>query len=679
MGASAARAMPTSPVDPPVHEDASLGEVLVPFAAASGFLGLIQILTLAISVVGLRVTRPVAVLVLAAAALVAAWFAAQVGAATKRDHAAEQIPSSSGWVDRGLSALVVMVSLWAAWVWLDLLRLAWHRPPSFWDSLLYHIPAIHDWVRQGRVGFIHSLPDIPWVTGVMGVEVTAFLVHQVGRTTRLVEALNLWYWPLGWTALAVIANEFGARGIWRWLAGALLFSSPVFVSQGATAYIDAGFATTVMGSLAAACISVSPAMRGRWWAPVLLGLNVGLMLGAKASGLPYAVVLIVLVSVVLIWLRTDDWFRSVALPLLVCVALATAVGSYWYVRNALETGNPVSPYRLTFGQKVLGEGFDQKFLTGNWSRPEAIAGYPEWSWRFAAWLPPASPSYGPVGSGSRPNTGGLGYFWLAGALPSVACLWFITLRRRPRQHGIALALVTAMTCALFMIQPAPWHARYTLWLLGLGLPCFAAVVHDAATRWRSRRGHLAVLALGAAAVTLAVWESQRTLALEWRVGREAGIRGLRSEFPSTLDAFFPGMSEAAGFKDFLSADTIARGHWSRKQHNGTLLGGMLAMPLGARRILVLPAATFEEVRDPYRVATHRRPPSASDITRAQDEGADWFLWEADDADDVPESLTRFTGHYRYRVTEDVSFHLVSIGRQPDQRVGARVAATEGSR
>jgi hypothetical protein len=166
------------------------------------------------------------------------------------------------------------------------------------------------------------------------------------------------------------------------------------------------------------------------------------------------------------------------------------------------------------------------------------------------------------------------------------------------------------------------------------------------------------------AVVVAIWESNRTLGLEWSAGRDLGARALRQDFPSALEASFPGMADAAGFKDFLAADTIARGHWSRKQHTGSLLGGVLTLPLGARQILVLPAATVDEVRDPYKIATHRRPPDASDIARAQDSGAQWFLWESDEADDLPESLAPFDERYRFRVTDDASLRLVWIGRQP---------------
>jgi hypothetical protein len=421
--------------------------------------------------------------------------------------------------------------------------------------------------------------------------------------------------------------------------------------------VDAGFATTVMGSLAAACLFVSPATSSGPWTGILLGLNVGLMLGTKGSGLPFATVVIaavVAVSAVARRRHPADPVRVSCWPPLAAVLVALAVGGYWYVRNALVTGNPLYPFRLQFGQRVLAQGFDPQFLAGG--TVEALAGYARWSWRFVAWLQPDAPIRGPY------SAGGLGYIWLAGALPAIGYWWVRVIRDRARGPAWALGLVTGVVGVLYVIQPAAWEARYTLWLLALGLPCLGAAIGDAAARWRSRPGHLAVLAIGLALAAVAVWESHRTLTLEWSAHRSSRSPGGAGAFRDPADVHFPGLADAPGFKDFLASRTVARGRWSRRQHAGTFLGGVLAMPLGARQVLAVPALSQADLASPLGTASGRQEPSPEGIAQAQAAGATWFLWESDAPGDTPAALLPFTERYSYRVADDVSFELFRIGR-----------------
>ena len=177
--------------------------------------------------------------------------------------------------------------------------LAFHRPSYDWDGLYYHLPALNDWVVRGRVAWIDGSPDVPFVNYPMAVEAHAFLMHQVFRASSLVDALNLWYWPLAFTSVVVLAEGLGVRGPWRWLAGALLAGAPVFVSQSVTSYVDPGFGAAVMAALAASHLLVFSGRRGGGASLALLwGAGLGLVLGAKGSGVVLVPILVTAVVVV---------------------------------------------------------------------------------------------------------------------------------------------------------------------------------------------------------------------------------------------------------------------------------------------------------------------------------------------------------------------------------------------
>jgi hypothetical protein len=547
---------------------------LAVFAGVSCFFALIQIGILFFSLMHLAFSRSLAVVVLAVSLVLSTLFATRffeptgpgpTGAASSSTDWAARLTNAAAWV-AGLGAV-----LWAAWVWVELWILAWLRPPYDWDGLFYHIPAIHEWVVAGRVSWVGHMPKIPFVNFPMGVELTAFFTRHLLGTSRLVNACNLPYWVLAFLSLVVIATRLGARGVWRWVAGALIVGSPVFVSQSASCYIDPGFVSTVMASLAASMVFVFDETRSRWWSAALLGITAGLCLGSKGTGLPFTVVFLSAATVGAVWIHVTER-RKFALPRLGIVVLVLfLVGGYWYTRNAVVAGNPTYPMALQVGEKTIIEGADHvELLAGN--VPPWLERYPGALRMFVSWLQPDAPI-----SGFDP-TGGMGYIWIAGAVPSILFLWLLAARRRFPGPVREFAFLTVLILCLLVVQPARWWARFTVWLHALGLPSIALAAYYAADRWRTSRWHAVTLILAVSMIGVAVWESNRTLDLEWEVGRTSEVAGVDARFETSLEHVFPGMADTPGFEEFFAANKIARSPWG---HHGTLLGGILAMPLAS--------------------------------------------------------------------------------------------------
>lgn len=108
------------------------------------------------------------------------------------------------------------------------------------------------------------------------------------------------------------------------------------------------------------------------------------------------------------------------------------------------------------------------------------------------------------------------------------------------------------------------------------------------------------------------------LDLELRDGEVVDPQG-RATYLSTVDNLWPGMDDIPGFRELLAADRIARGPWA--SGGTTRFGGVLAMPIGKRRIDVLPPA-----------------PTERQIDALRQEGVRWVLWVAADPDSIPQVI-----------------------------------------
>ncbi len=485
---------------------------------------------------------------------------------------------------------------------------------------------------------------MPFVNTPMAVEATSFFVHRLLGIDRLVDAGNLWFWPLAIAAVAALTGRLGARGPWPWVAGSLVATCPVWLGLSATAYLDPGLAGAVMAAIAAGCWFGSPTQTRPWSVAVLFGLTLGLTLGAKVTGLPYAGA----IGLIAVGWRAQGvgWrrWRTWGGPLLLAAGIAVLVGGYWYLRNLVVTGNPLHPFRVSLGSRVILPGWDYSYF-GELGVPAWMRSSPAWARPWLAWWRSDAPSAEYMFSAA-----GLGRLWVMGGLPAIGYAWWLAWRRQvvPRRE---LAFLTGTVGLLLALSPIPWRSRLTIWLIALGLPALGAVLHHAASRWATRRAHGLTLVLGVLVIGLGVGDTRRVLGEEWKRTPIAS-----PVYRSALDLHFPGMRDNPGFAALLAEPRIARTRWATDY--GTLLGGVLALPVGQRDILVVPASA--DYRDPYGEASVRRDPDKEDLERLIDAGVRWLVVDGD----LPAAVVAFTGErfdYLHPGNGDL-FHAVRLAR-----------------
>ncbi len=202
------------------------------------------------------------------------------------------------------------------------------RPPLSWDSLMYHLPIVATWLRDGRIG------------PVFGMAPMNFYGYQPAGG-----AVWLWWWmapshselyvnlacfpQAALLALAVggVARELGARRSWP-CAAYLILLTPTVIRFTATQYVD----IYVGAGIAAATFFGLRWMREpRWGDALLAGAGLGMAASAKVLGLAYALALAPVALVLSSWLR-GAWGRRAAQAAAALVLLAL-LGGVFYLQN----------------------------------------------------------------------------------------------------------------------------------------------------------------------------------------------------------------------------------------------------------------------------------------------------------------------------------------------------------
>jgi hypothetical protein len=350
------------------------------------------------------------------------------------------------------------------------------------------------------------------------------------------------------------------------------------------------------------------------------------MAGAKGSGLPAAVIVVAGTVAAVLIVERGQW-RAWWPPLLAGAGVAVAVGGYWYLRSLLQTGNPVYPIQVALGHLVIFPGYDHvAFSAAN--LPQWLAAYPAWLRLPVAWLQLDAPIRGAA------PIGGLGYLWPAGGVPAALVLSLLLFRRRRKDTSFGpFLLLAGLVLVLLGAQTASWWSRFTVWLIGLGLPCLVVTLQRAQTAARLGAVRLLLVMVAAAATGVAIWESGQTLHLEEQDGRTVAANG-QVVYPTSMQRIISGLDELPGLDRFLAEPVVGRTPWGRI---GTLFGGILAQPLGARKIVVAPLN-----------------PSLDDLVNLRAAGVTWLLWDLEAAGELPAVL-------REIVAEELTFRPTPTG------------------
>jgi hypothetical protein len=378
-----------------------------------------------------------------------------------------------------------------------------------WDSIAYHLAVPKLWLQAGQIEFISFIhhSNFPFVVDNL------FVWGLVWGGQAGAKAFSWMFLVFG--ALALFGLARGRFGVTAGLVAALLFvATPVIVWESGTAYIDV--AHGLFAGLGAWFL-LGPDRKGRW---VLGAFLLGLAVGSKYTGLQT----LAAVAVFLPFAGTQnplstrgegagggESLRATALA----IAVSLAVGGGWYVRNAINTGNPVYPF---FYEQLGGKNWNQKMadiyreeqktfgVPGAAAIPSAIAGLAYQPGRYINPMPKLEVTpQGPVGAQGDPK-GALGFAVVMG-------LFLVGAFARRFHVG---AVFGFLVLSLLMWAVLSQQSRY---IISLTPPLAIIVGGIAASRELAGKAMAAAVALQAA---ITLWVAQGTLLTPTRMQAAMG-------------------------------------------------------------------------------------------------------------------------------------------------------------
>jgi uncharacterized SAM-binding protein YcdF (DUF218 family) len=362
---------------------------------------------------------------------------------------------------------------------------------------MYHLPRAVAWLQHGDLG--HYGYSAAFYPGNGEIPLLVALFQGTDRMTTLVQTP---FALLGAVALYGLARELGASRRSAPLAGLAFLLTPMIVFQTSTAMNDLTVAGLVIAGayLLVRAFSPSSAPPARRFDLVVGGIAFGLTLGAK-----YTVLVFVLASLPVVGLALRlGRDRRAALRETGLFAAALALPSvFWFVQNAVATGNPFAPILVKLGGWTVFHGTDVVAAYAGQQRvyattPVAWCAFP-WTDRWMM-------------HGTYSGSVGFGAVFASFLVPAVVVLGRAALRFRDASGGAGRDLRATLLLVLVALGVGAWwsggfHLPRYVWPFLAPLYAPAALLFDLARgRWRT-----AAVALFAAAAVFSSMETVRLI------------------------------------------------------------------------------------------------------------------------------------------------------------------------
>jgi len=357
------------------------------------------------------------------------------------------------------------------------------RPITEVDSLGYHLPPMARWIQAGALAPLERTDLVSRYPYGWELLATPFLLafHE----DFLVTAPNIIAWIMLGLATYLIARLLGSPRLHALVAVLALLVVPTARAQLPVMRVDLALAAFVVSGVFFGLVRDAP----------LCLAALGLSIAMKTSALVYVPL------VAAAWVLTP-YRRADRLPSWMGMAVATAAmaaGTFWYVRNWIELGNPLGLVRVTLGSLTIFPGrFDPASL-----RPTTLAGL---------FMPTDLSHWKLLGSVARQTLGLPALLLAAGAAAMLVPPW-----PRPRRPlGIVLGLIVA-SLSVYVTTPFSGDVggingwRLTPWIgqnVRYALTSLALVAAVGAAGWARMGGRIPVLA---AAVVIFAGATNRSM------------------------------------------------------------------------------------------------------------------------------------------------------------------------
>ena len=374
----------------------------------------------------------------------------------------------------------------------------WFIPPYVWDTVVYHLVNVAEWVQKERIyPVITPVDRVYWPASFELLEVwwTVFLHHGL-----LVKVGPFLYYLLTGASAYALVRSFNLSKIMSASAMIFYLFTPSLAIQATACKNDVGISAIYLFSLA---ILVDLLINGkRDGFPLHRRILLVFMAQCLGIGIkPYTAFIAIApltICVFALWkhykrdLRINirsNIFHSKSIYLYVCIFLfisAMFLGSFWYVRNWIVFGNPVHPTDFRIGNHLIfGTGNAVQFGPGQRGSASLIGLKDNLKSFLFERIFDKSGAY----SSHLSNMTGWGWFNFACGLPAILyALIFVKYLR-----SLIIAFILSLISLFAFITTDPWFMRFTLWFPVIFALSFVFLISNLSYKWL--RGILIGIAL----------------------------------------------------------------------------------------------------------------------------------------------------------------------------------------
>ncbi|MFP4056993.1 MAG: glycosyltransferase family 39 protein [Candidatus Brocadiia bacterium] len=257
-----------------------------------------------------------------------------------------------------------------------------------YDSLEYHFAAPAAWWRAGQIAFIR---DVVYTNFPQNAEMLYLLGMTLVGGPALGVVLGLQV-GIGFVVLTAAAIAACGRRLGRPAAGrvgaAICLTTPMLPELGTMNSYVVELPLAAFGFLALLAFLLlreAREPRRRWRYAALCGAMAGLAVGCKYPAMVFVLGPVLAFVVVGGIVRLETLWRSLG-EAAVVGAVALAAASPWFIRNAVNTGNPTYPLLYhTFGSGNWTAEQDAKFAKAHLAADVGLLDLGRRFWGFALW------------------------------------------------------------------------------------------------------------------------------------------------------------------------------------------------------------------------------------------------------------------------------------------------------
>jgi hypothetical protein len=374
-----------------------------------------------------------------------------------------------------LSLLAIFVLCWYSY-------LGQLLPPMTWDSWAYHLPWAAFAHQEGHLGPF-DVPEIAVNNFPMNTDIL-FLWSIIGcGTERWANIAQVPFVIAGMLAAYLIARRFGVGRIDSAIVGTFILFVPTVHDQMWTAMVDVavmGATLTAFAFLARKKIDMPSA--------IIAGLASGFVFGSKGSGIYMFISLLLFLLLRLLTsgeknsgtannVQGKIWLPHIA----IFIGVTLLLGSYWYIRNWITTGNPTGSFEVEFlgwkffsGEKVWQDVIFNPVNAGRLY--DAVRSGSEWPIVLDGFFDPQTYMSGG-------NIGGWGPVWTMLMLPAIPIVFVLSCIKR---KWTIVAFFILLIFPYFMFRYNHTFTRYHLQFLVAGTTSFGIIL-TMLSRTRIRR------------------------------------------------------------------------------------------------------------------------------------------------------------------------------------------------